>query len=126
MQMSKKDASANLPPGPERWHREVGDAAVARLEIPADALRERVFEIAISMLVRALDDARQPWHEMRIYADGELQWSRRCATQQPAEYDGLDYRFQRRIAVGRALRLQVHSDCSGGRRLKMRIEADES
>jgi len=126
MPMSKKEVRVIVPAGPERWHREVGDAAVARLEIPADAQRERVFEIAISMLVRARDDARQPWHEMRIYADGELQWSRRCATQQPAEYDGLDYRFQRRIAVGRALRLQVHSDCGGGRRLKIRIEADES
>lgn len=120
----KKDTSA-APPRPERWHIEVGDAAVARLDIPADAVRDRVFEIAISMQVRAHDDARQPWHEMRILADGELQWSRRCATQQPAEYDGLDYRFRRRIDVGRALRLQVQSECHGGRRLKIRIEADE-
>ena len=123
--MNQKRVSATAMSAPECWHREVGDAAVAHLEIPADALRERVFEIAISMQVRARDDARQPWHELRILADGELQWSRRCATQQPAEYDGLDYRFQRRIAVGRALRLQVHSECNGGRRLKMRIEADE-
>jgi hypothetical protein len=114
-----------MPGRPERWHAEVGDAPMARLEIPPDARKERLFEIAISMLVRAREDAPQPWHEMRIFADGELQWVRRCPTQQPAEFDGLDYRFRRHIAVGRALRLQVHSDCSGVRRLKIRIEADE-
>jgi len=123
--MKQKKDSFTAPPRPERWRMEAGDAAVARLDIPADALRQRTFEIAISMQVRARDDARQPWHEMRIFVDGELQWSRRCTTQQPAEYDGLDYRFQRRIDVGRALRLQVHCDCGGGRRLKMLIEADE-
>jgi hypothetical protein len=124
--MSQKNVPAAAMPGrPERWRVEVGEAATARLEIPPDARRERLFEIAISMLVRARDDAPQPWHEMRIFADGELQWARRCVTQQPAEYDGLDYRFRRHIAVGRTLRLQVHSECGGGRRLKMRIEAEE-
>lgn len=123
--MKMKQESAPAGQAPERWQSEVGDAAVARLEIPADAARERVFEISILMRVRARDDARQPWHEMRVLADGELQWSRRCATLQPAEYDSLDYRFQRRIAVGRALRLQVHCDCSGAQRLQTRIEAEQ-
>jgi hypothetical protein len=124
--MNQKEVpAASKQARPERWRVEVGDSATARLEIPPDARRERVFEISVSMLVRARDDAHRPWHEMRIFADGELQWTRRCVTQQPAEYDGLDYRFRRHIAVGRTLRLQVHSECGGGRRLKTRIEAEE-
>ena len=123
--MNPMHVPAAAEPIPERWQVEGGDAAVVRLEIPPDAGRERQFEIAISMLVRARDEARQPWHEMRVFADGELQWARRCATQQPAEYDGLDYRFRCHLAIGRALRLQAHSDCGGGRRLKLRIEAEE-
>src|SRR6187399_2516293 len=95
----------------ERWLIAVGDAAVANLDIPADAQRERRFEIACSMTVRPADDATAPWHELRIYADGDLQWSRRISTQHPAAFDGLDYRFRRSVAVGRALRLQALAEC---------------
>lgn len=121
--MNRKTLTAS--PAPERWSCQAGDAALARLDIPPDARRERLFEISVAMIVRAHDAAVDPWHQLRIFADGDLQWSRRCPTAQPAEFDGLDYRFRRRVAVGRTLRLLAHSDCSGGRRLKIHIEVDE-
>lgn len=111
---------------PEQWKVSAGDNAVARLDIPADARRERTFEISFSMNVRPNDTAVSPWHEMRVYADGELQWSRRIATQHPAAFDGLEYRFRRRVGVGRALRLQALVDCGEARRLQLEIEADET
>ena len=111
---------------PERWQFSAGDSAVARLDIPADARRERTFEISFSMTVRANDGAASPWHEMRVYADGQLQWSRRISTQQTAAFDGLEYRLRRRIEAGRALRLHALVACAEGRRLKLEIEADEA
>jgi len=110
---------------PEQWKTDAGNAAVARLDIPADAQRERWFEISCSMSVSPREGAADPWHELRIFADGELQWSRRIATQHPAEFDGLDYRFRRRVAVGRGLRLQAMSDCRQAQRLKLIVEAEE-
>jgi len=117
---------AALTRRPENWKVSAGDSAVARLDIPADARRERNFEISFSMIVRPNEAAVSPWHEMRVYADGELQWSRRIATQHPATFDGLDYRFRRRVGVGRALRLQALVDCAEARRVRLDIEADEA
>jgi len=111
---------------PERWSVQAGDAAVARLDIPAEAKRERRFEIAVSMSVRALDNSAEPWHELRVYADGKLQWQRRIGTQQPAPFDGLDYRFQATVAVAQTLRLSAIAECGGARRLQLQIEADEA
>ena len=119
-------SGAALARRPEQWKVAAGDSAVARLDIPADARRERTFEISFSMTVRPNDAAVSPWHEMRVYADGELQWSRRIATQHPAAFDGLDYRFRRRVGVGRVLRLQALVDCGQARRLQLEIEADEA
>lgn len=110
---------------PERWLADAGDAPEACLDIPADSQRERRFEIACSMTVRPAGDATAPWHELRVYADGDLQWSRRIPTQHPAAFDGLDYRFRRTVAVGRGLRLQALSECNQGRRIQLTIEADE-
>jgi len=110
---------------PERWILNAADAAVATLDIPADALRERSFEISCSMTVRPDADAAAPWHELKIYADGELQWSRRIPTAAAAEFDGLDCRFRRRVAVAHTLRLQAMAECGAGRRLSLLIEAEE-
>lgn len=78
------------------------------------------------MRVQALENAATPWHELRVYADGQLQWQRRIPTQQPAPFDGLDYRFQHSVAVGRALQLLATVECAGARRLQLQIEADET
>lgn len=111
---------------PEHWAVKAGDAAEARLNIPADLKRERRFEIAVAMTVRALDNAASPWHALRVYANGQLQWQRRIATQQPAPFDGLDYRFQCTVMPGRAFRISAIAECQGARRLQLQIEADES
>jgi hypothetical protein len=109
----------------EKWDVDAGSAGIAWLGIPADAARERIFEIAISLTVRARADAIAPWHELRVLADGERQWSRRIPTQHPADFDGLDFRFRRRIAAGHGLRLEAHADCHQARRLHLVIEATE-
>ena len=119
---------SNDGPSPERgerWAADAGSAAIGELQIPADLRRERVFEISCAMTVRANASANSPWHELRVYADGELQWSRRIPTQHPAPFDGLEMRFRRRVAVGRALRVQARADCAEGRRLSLLIEAEQ-
>jgi hypothetical protein len=115
----------DFPAAPERWRVDAGDAAIAKLEIPADLRRERDFEIAVMLTVRAAEGA-DAWHRLRVYADGEMQWSRRVATQNPGAFDGLEFRFRRQIAVGQALRLRAQADCHRGRRLQLVIEADET
>jgi hypothetical protein len=119
------NAPLSSKPRPERWHLDAGDRAEALLVVPADARRERQFEISVAMSVRPLDSARSPWHALRVLADGELQWSRRIATDAQGRYDGLDYRFRRSVPVGRQLRLQAFVECGGAQRLRLIIEADE-
>ncbi len=112
-------------PAPECWSVKAGAASQAVLSVPADLHRERHFEISVAMTVRALDAAHSPWHELRVFADGELQWQRRVETQHPSPFDGLDFRFSRRVPPGRALRLQAFSECAECRRLELTIEAEE-
>lgn len=109
----------------ERWKLDAGDAGVARLEIPADAQRERRFEIAVTMTVK-VPPSGGAWHALRIEADGRLQWQRRIGSHNPGSFDGLEYRFRSSVPVGRALRLLAHADCGGGaQRLRLVVEADE-
>ena len=109
----------------ERWIKNAAGLPMAILDIPADLHRDRTFEIACSMTVRANEGATSPWHQMRVSADGELQWSRRIDTLHPAPFDGLDYRFRRTVAAGRALRVQAAVECAQARRLTLAIEAEE-
>ncbi len=113
------------PAAPERWSVNVADSPTARLEIPADLDRERTFEISVAFTVRALDGADSPWHELRVFADGRAQWTRRIPTATPAAYDGLDMRFRRTLPPGQRLSLLAETDCRGARRLALAIEADE-
>ena len=115
----------DFPAAPERWRVDAGDAAIAKLEIPAHLRREREFEIAVMLTVRAAEGA-DAWHRLQVYADGELQWSRRVATQNPGAFDGLEFRFRRRVAVGRSLRLLAQSDGGAVQRLRLVIEAEEA
>jgi hypothetical protein len=118
------DATAATPP--ERWAINAGDAAQATLRIPADARRERRFEIACAMTVSAPADVRSAaWHQMTVHADGQLQWSRRVPTHNPGSFDGLDLRFRRTVPVGRELCVTVAVACAGARRRSLEIEAEE-
>ncbi|MDE1929271.1 MAG: hypothetical protein KGL18_17830 [Burkholderiales bacterium] len=113
-------------PPPERWVLSAGDAATATLTIPADARRERRFEIACAVTVALPAGAPGgAWHQMTVQADGTEQWQRRIASANPGAWDGLDYRFSRSVAVGRALRVTVAVACQGARRRSLVIEADE-
>ena len=111
---------------PERWVRDARDAVEAVLTIPADALRQRRFEIACAMTVALPADAPPgAWHAMTVHVDGALQWSRRVPTHNPGETDGLELRFERSVAVGRALRVVVAVTGQGVRRRRLIVEADE-
>ncbi len=119
-------AAASSPAAPERWSLSAGDAATATLTIPADAFRDRQFEIACAITVAVPEDARQPWHQMTVQANGAQQWRRRLDSQNPGEWDGLDYRFRRVVPVGQALRITVAVAGGGVRRRSLTIEADEA
>lgn len=115
---------------PERWRVDAGDGAVATLVVPADAQRTRRFEISCSMTVRALPAGApagegDAWHQLTVLADGSRQWQRRVASHLETGADGLDYRFERSVPVGRALRLSAEVACFGARRDRLLIEVEE-
>jgi len=110
---------------PERWTLQAGDAASAVLVIPADAKRQRRFEIAIAVTVDVPADAHAPWLQVTVQANGAQQWKRRTLAHNPGAYDGLDYRFTRSVPVAQALRIQVAVAGAGVRRRTLHIEADE-
>lgn len=112
-------------PAPERWAVRGDEAGVVRLEIPPDLARERRFEISCAMTVRPNAGAESPWHELRVFADGHLEWQRRIATAKGEPYDGLEMRFRRTLAPGQRLVLQAQSNGGGVRRQTLEIEAEE-
>ena len=110
---------------PEHWSLNAGDAATATLTLPADAKRERRFEIACAVTVGCPAEHRQAWHQMTVQANGAQQWRRRVATHNPGAWDGLDYRFSRSVLAGQVLRITVSVACQDARRRSLVIEADE-
>ncbi len=112
-------------PAPERWQLDAGDAAGATLVIPADARRERRFEIACAVTVHVPAAAVDPTLQINVLANGAQQWRRRTPAHNPGAWDGLDYRFARSVPVGQALRITVAVAGSGVRRRSLVIEADE-
>ena len=111
---------------PEHWSLAAGDAATATLNIPADAKRQRRFEIACAVTVGVPEDAPGAWLQMTVQANGAEQWKRRVAAHNPGAYDGLDYRFARSVPVAQALRITVTVAGAGVRRRTLLIEADEA
>lgn len=109
----------------EHWAVDAGDAPQAVLSIPADARRERRFEISCAMTVALREPSSSAWHQLTVQADGAQQWQRRVPTQNPGAWDGLDYRFTRTVPMGRALRLVVSVACQGVRRRSLKVEAEE-
>ncbi len=122
---SAAPAAPDLERRPERWSITAGDAATATLLIPADARRERRFEIACAATVQLREPAPGAWHQMTVLADGAQQWQRREPTHSPGAFDGLDFRFSRTVPVGQALRVQVSVATHKAQRRSLVIEADE-
>lgn len=110
---------------PERWAIQGGDAATTTLTIPADAKRERRFEIGCAVTVGVPEDAVTPWLEVTVQANTTLQWRRRADAHNPGAWDGLDYRFRHSVPVGQALRVTVSVRGQGIRRRSLSIEAEE-
>lgn len=111
---------------PEHWAADGADAASTVLTIPADAKRERRFEIACAVTVDVPADTKEPWLQVTVLANGTQQWKRRSPAHNPGAYDSLDYRFTRSVPVAQALRVQVSVAVGdGARRRTLRIEADE-
>lgn len=115
-------------PPPEHWETDAGDASVALLDIPPDALRERSFEVFCSLSVARVgpgsgeDDTA--WHQLQVLVNGAHEWQRREATHEGSR-DSLDYRFRRRVPAGQPLRVSVASTLHRARRLSLRVTADE-
>ena len=112
-------------PTPERWSTQAADAATATLTIPADARRERRFEIACAVTVNVPADSAAPWLQMTVQANGTQQWRRRSPAHNLGAWDSLDYRFSRSVPVGQTLRISVSVAGQGVRRRSLTIEADE-
>ena len=109
---------------PERWIADAGEASVAQLDIPPDALRERRFEVFCSLSVARAGPGDEAWHEMHVLVNGLHEWLRREATHADGR-DSLDYSFRRSVPPGQALRVSATTELHRARQLGLRITAEE-
>lgn len=108
---------------PERWRVDAGDRAIARLDVPPHASRERVFEIDVRFVVRA-GAGRSPQHGLRVLVNGAQEWARRVPTARDGE-DSLEWRQRRSVPVGQPLRIQALGDVQQALRLRLVVSAVE-
>ena len=97
---------------------------MTRLDIPADALRERTFEIYCRLVVGNRAGRTDATHAMTVRVDGALEWFRRAPTQADGN-DSLDLRLRRTVPAGRPLRLTAQCELHGATRVSLSISADE-
>lgn len=109
---------------PEHWSAEAGSRDVVKLDIPADAQRERAFEIFVRLVVANKAGRADATHAMKVLVDGALEWSRAAPTSADGS-DSLDLRLRRVVPVGRPLRLSASCDLRGAQRVSLSISADE-
>jgi hypothetical protein len=109
---------------PERWSADSGARDVVRLDIPADALHERHFEIFVRLVVANKAARTDATHALRVLVDGALEWSRSVPTAVDGP-DSLDLRLRRSVPAGRPLRLGAACDVRGAQRLQLSISAEE-
>lgn len=107
----------------ERWRTDAGDRAIARLDVPPHATRERVFEIDVRFVVKA-GAGRDPQHGLRVLVNGAQEWARRLKTQREGE-DSLEWRQRRSVPVGEALRIQAMTEVQHAMRLRLVVSAVE-
>lgn len=108
---------------PEHWSADAGEGDVCRLDIPADAVRERRFEIACLFVV-AHSGAGTARHGLAVTVDGAREWSREIETHDGAT-DTLDVRFHRTVPAGRPLRIVATGSVQRARRVRLTVSADE-
>ena len=108
----------------ERWSASAGTRDVVRLDIPADAQRERTFEVFCRLVVGNKTGRTDATHAMRVLVDGALEWSRSMPTHTGGE-DSLDLRLRRSVPVGRPLRLTASCELRGAQRVSLSISAEE-
>ena len=113
-----------MPREPERWNANAGTRDVVRLDIPADAQRERCFEIYCRLVVSNKAGRTDASHAMRVLVDGALEWSRAMPTHAGGE-DSLELRLRRSVPVGRPLRLNASCELRGALRVSLSISAEE-
>lgn len=116
--------SAKTTARTERWSADAGNRDVARLDIPADALRERRFEIFCRFVVSNRGGRADATHGLRVLVNGALEWSRSVATHAD-DTDSLDLRFHRSVPVGQALRVVATGDVRFAQRASLTISAEE-
>lgn len=109
--------------GGERWRLDAGDRALARLDVPPHATRERVFEIDVRFVVRSRAGA-DACHGLRVLVDGAQEWARQVATLHDGE-DSLEWRQRRVVPVGQPLRIQALTDVRSAQRLRLVLSAVE-
>jgi CDP-diacylglycerol pyrophosphatase len=124
--MSRRSFSAPAA-APEHWRLDAEDADVALLDIPLVSDRVRRFDVDVSFVVRAPDDAATvAWHELSVELDGRRQWSRRIATSNPGEQDSLDYHVRVSVDSGAPLRVRALTQVRASVRQRLLIEATEA
>lgn len=112
-----------MNPPPERWRVDAGDRAIARLDVPPHATRERTFEIDVRFVVKA-GAGRDPQHGLRVLVDGAQEWARQGPTARDGE-DSLEWRQRRTVPVGQPLRIQALTAARHALRLRLVVSAVE-
>lgn len=109
---------------PEHWSAQSGSRDVVKLDIPADSLRERRFEIYVRLVAANRAGRPEATHALKVWVDGALEWSRQAPTPADAT-DSLDLRLARVVPAGRPLRLSASCELRGSQRVALTITADE-
>ena len=109
---------------PERWSADSGHRDVVKLDIPADAQRERRFEVYIRLQVTNKTARADATHALRVLVDGALEWSRSARTHTDGP-DSLELRLRRTVPVGRPLRISATCELRGSMRAGLTIAAEE-
>lgn len=128
--MSRARPPSPPPPAPaerrpEHWSADAGHRDVVKLDIPADASRERRFEIYVRLVAANPAGRADATHALRVLVDGALEWSRSAPTPGDGP-DSLELRLARTVPVGRPLRLNATCAVRGGaQRVALTITADE-
>jgi len=118
-------SDARRTPSAEFWRCDAGEASVAVLDIPGALDRARSFDVDVTLLVRVPAQVEGAWHALTVEFDGKRQWSRRIASNNPGQTDGLDYHARVELLPGQALRVRAAAQVGRSRIAQLLVEARE-